>query len=185
MTKVLVFYGSYRRGRVGIRLADRIVQQIRAAGSEAELIDAKAVDLPMLDLRYSDFAPGEAPQAMADLSAKISAASACILVAGEYNGGPQPGLKNLVDHFYAEWSGKLCGVVTYSSGRLAGVKSGYAWGAIVDKLGMLQVPGAPEVATLQKALGEDGEPQGEDGARLEKQLQAYCEKILTLTKMFA
>lgn len=182
MSKVLVFYGSYRRGRVGIRLAERIVSACLEAGAEAELIDAKAVNLPMLDLRYSDYAAGEAPRAMAELSAKITGADACIFVAGEYNGGPQPGLKNLVDHYFAEWSGKLGGVVTYSSGRLAGVKSGYAWGAILDKLGMMQVPGAPEVGSLQKALAEDGRPVGDDGARLEKQIHQYSAKVLKLAE---
>ena len=58
--KVLVFYGSYRADRMGIRLADYLVSGLKARGSEVELIDAKAIDLPMLDKRYSDYAPGEA-----------------------------------------------------------------------------------------------------------------------------
>lgn len=181
MTKILVFYGSYRRGRVGIRLAERVVELAESAGAEAELVDAMKVGLPMLDLRFSDYAPGEAPKAMADLSAKISSADACLFVAGEYNGGPQPGLKNLVDHYYAEWSGKLCGVITYSSGRLSGVKSGYAWGAIMDKLGMLQVPGAPEVGSLQSALGPDGQFLGDEGLRIQKNVKKYLERLIYLT----
>ena len=47
--KILVFYGSYRRDRMGIRLADYLVAQLKARGEDAELIDAKAVGLPMLD----------------------------------------------------------------------------------------------------------------------------------------
>jgi len=46
--KILVFYGSYRSDRKGIRLADFLVSAIRARGDEVELIDAKAIGLPML-----------------------------------------------------------------------------------------------------------------------------------------
>ena len=47
--RVLVFYGSYRLDRMGIRLAHFIVGQLQARGDAAELIDAKRVGLPMLD----------------------------------------------------------------------------------------------------------------------------------------
>jgi len=50
---ILVFYGSYRRDRQGIKLARWIVKAIAARGDDAELIDAKAVDLPLLDRRHS------------------------------------------------------------------------------------------------------------------------------------
>ena len=47
--QILVFYGSYRRDRQGIKLARWIVDAVAARGDTAELIDAKAVGLPMLD----------------------------------------------------------------------------------------------------------------------------------------
>ena len=47
-----VFYGSYRSDRMGIRLADYIVAGLAARGDKPELIDAKAIDLPMLDRMY-------------------------------------------------------------------------------------------------------------------------------------
>eukprot|EP01035_Chromulina_nebulosa_P040213 gene40213-54379_t len=49
--RILVFYGSYRSDRMGIRLADFIVAGLRARGNDAVLIDAKAIGLPMLDRR--------------------------------------------------------------------------------------------------------------------------------------
>ncbi|MFT6570262.1 MAG: NAD(P)H-dependent FMN reductase, partial [Sphingomonas echinoides] len=99
MQKLLVFYGSYRSDRMGIRLADYLVRRFQARGVDAELIDAKAVDLPMLDRMYKEYAPGEAPPAMETLAGKIRAADAFLFVTGEYNWGMQPGLKNLTDHF--------------------------------------------------------------------------------------
>ena len=68
---ILVFYGSYRRGRQGIKLARWIVEAVQARGDDAELIDAKIIDLPMLDRRFSDYPRGEAPPAMAELAARI------------------------------------------------------------------------------------------------------------------
>ena len=100
--KILVFYGSYRSDRKGIRLADWLVAQLHARGDDAELIDAKAVGLPILDRMYKEYPKGEAPEALETLCAKIEAADAFVFVTGEYNWGVQPGLKNLTDHFLEE-----------------------------------------------------------------------------------
>lgn len=101
--KVLIFYGSYRSDRRGIRLADYIVRKLGARGDDAELVDTKAVGLPMLDRMHKEYAPAGAPEAMASLGAKIRSADAFVFVTGEYNWGVQPGLKNLTDHYLEEW----------------------------------------------------------------------------------
>src|SRR3546814_6223534 len=101
--RILVFYGSYRVDRMGIRLADFIVGGLRDRGADVELIDAKAVGLPMLDRMYKEHAPGSAPPAMEALAGKIRDADAFVFVTGEYNWGMQPGLKNHTDHFLEEW----------------------------------------------------------------------------------
>jgi NAD(P)H-dependent FMN reductase len=44
--RILVFYGSYRSDRRGIRLANFLLRAFAARGDEAELIDAKQVGLP-------------------------------------------------------------------------------------------------------------------------------------------
>jgi NAD(P)H-dependent FMN reductase len=85
--RILIFYGSYRSQRQGIKLADWLVAAFAARGAEPDLIDAKAIDLPMLDLRYGDYPKGEAPPALEALAAKIRAADAFVFVTGEYNWG--------------------------------------------------------------------------------------------------
>ncbi len=62
--RILVFYGSYRSDRTGIRLADYLVRGLAARGDDVELIDARAVGLPMLDRMYKEYPKGEAPAAM-------------------------------------------------------------------------------------------------------------------------
>jgi len=88
--KILVFYGSYRSDRMGIRLADYLVAGLGARGAEAELIDAQAVGLPMLDRMYKEYPKGTAPAPMEALAQKIRGADAFVFVTGEYNWGPQP-----------------------------------------------------------------------------------------------
>ena len=61
--RILVFYGSYRSDRMGIRLAEFVVERLRRRGDDVELIDAKAVNLPMLDRMYKEYPKGEAPEA--------------------------------------------------------------------------------------------------------------------------
>ena len=57
--RILVLYGSYRSDRMGIRLAHYLVEGFHARGDEAELVDAKAVGLPMLDRMYKEYPKGE------------------------------------------------------------------------------------------------------------------------------
>src|ERR1700688_1352779 len=166
--QMLVFYGSYRSGRLGIRLADFIVSGFRPSGESAELIDAKAVGLPMLDRMYKEYPAGTAPPAMETLAAKIRAAHAFIFVVGEYNWGMQPGLKNLTDHFLEEWYWRPAAIVSYSAGRLSGVRSGTAWHGTLSEMGMVVVSSTIAVGPIGHTLAADGTPIGEDGQRLEK-----------------
>jgi NAD(P)H-dependent FMN reductase len=165
---VLVLYGSYRADRVGIRLADYLVAGFDRAGHRAALIDAQAIGLPMLDKRYSDYAPGQAPEAMADLAARLRAADAFVFVAGEYNHGVQPGLKNLIDHYLAEFARRPAAIASYSAGRLAGAASNAAWHVILSSMGMAVTPDTLMVGQIGQALDADAQPVGDGGAALER-----------------
>src|SRR5438309_119764 len=102
-SKILVFYGSYRQDRMGIRVAHYLVKKFHEQGDQPELIDAKSIGLPMLDRMYKEYPKGEAPPAMEKLAAQIRTADLFVFVTGEYNWSIQPGLKNLTDHFLEEW----------------------------------------------------------------------------------
>jgi len=49
---------------MGIRLAEYVVDQLRRRGDDAELIDAKAINLPILDRMYQEYPKGQAPEAL-------------------------------------------------------------------------------------------------------------------------
>ena len=162
--RILIFYGSYRSDRKGIRLARYLVEQFGARGASAELIDAKAIDLPMLDRMYKEYPAGTAPEAMAMLAGKIRATDAFVFVAGEYNWGVQPGLKNLTDHFLEEWFWRPAAIASYSAGRLAGARAATAWHGILSEMGMVVTSTPLAVAGIGKAFDADAQPTGAGGA---------------------
>ncbi len=175
--KILVFYGSYRRDRMGIRLADYIVAGLRARGDEATLVDAKAVDLPMLDRMYKEYPKGEAPPAMQALAEQIRAADAFVFVAGEYNWGVQPGLKNLTDHFLEEWFWRPAAVASYSAGRLSGARSNSAWHGTLSEMGMVVTSATLTVGPIAQALDAAARPTGPAGEALEHAFLRFADDL--------
>lgn len=179
---VLVFYGSYRSDRKGIRLADYIVARLRSRGENAELIDAKTVGLPMLDRMLKEYAPGAAPEALASLGEKIRRADAFVFVAGEYNWGVQPGLKNLTDHFLEEWFWRPAAIASYSAGRLGGARSSFAWHNILSEMGMAVISSTLTVGPICDTLTEAGEPIGAAGAALERAFGRFADDLAWWTE---
>lgn len=171
---ILVLYGSYRRDRAGIRLANYVVAELARRGHDAELIDAQAIDLPMLDRMYKEHAPGEAPDGLEALAAKIRDADAFVFVAGEYNWGIQPGLKNLTDHFLEEWFWRPAAIVSYSAGRFAGARSALIWHGSLSEMGMVVISSSIAVGQITRALDEDGHPTGDGGAALERSFPRFA-----------
>ncbi len=175
---ILVFYGSYRRARMGIRLADYIVAGLAARGHRSELVDAMEIGLPMLDRRHRDYGPGEAPENMSRLAARIRAADAFVFVAGEYNWGMQPGLKNLTDHYLEEWARRPAAIASYSGGRLGGARSNSMWHPTLAEMGMVVVPWTLTVGTIGQALDEKAQPIGEGGAALERGFPNFADTLV-------
>jgi NAD(P)H-dependent FMN reductase len=179
---VLVFYGSYRSDRMGVRLANYVVAGLGARGAEVELIDAQAVGLPMLDRMYKEYAKGDAPPAMEALAQKIRAADAFIFITGEYNWGPQPGLKNLTDHFLEEWFWRPAAIASYSAGRWAGVRSGTLWHGILSEMGMVVISSTLSVGPIAQALDAGGAPIGEAGAALDRAFPRFADDLAWWTE---
>jgi NAD(P)H-dependent FMN reductase len=175
---ILVLYGSYRSGRMGIRLADYLINGFQQLGHSAELIDAMAINLPMLDQRYSDYPPGEAPESMATLAARLLAADAFVFVAGEYNRGVQPGLKNLVDHYLKEFDRRPAGIASYSAGRYAGVNSHANWTVTLNAMGMTVIPERLSVGQIGQTLDEQGQPQGDSGVALDRGFAGFAKNLI-------
>src|ERR1700736_3212527 len=165
--RILVFYGSYRSDRMGIRLAHFVVEGFRARGVDAELIDARAVGLPMLDRMYKEYPKGGAPAALEKLAGQIRDADGFVFITGEYNWGVQPGLKNLTDHFLEEWFWRPAAIASYSAGRLAGARSGLIWHGTLSEMGMVVISSTLTVGPIAHTLAADGRPIGEAGKSID------------------
>jgi NAD(P)H-dependent FMN reductase len=175
--RILVFYGSYRSDRMGIRLADFIVSGLKERGDEAELIDAKTINLPMLDRMYKEYPPGTAPKPLKDLAAKIIEADGFIFVTGEYNWGVQPGLKNLTDHFFEEWFWRPAAIASYSAGRLSGVRAATAWLGTLSEMGMIVVSSSLSIGPIASTLDEQSNVIGEGGKALQKAFPRFRDDL--------
>ena len=174
---ILVFYGSYRSDRMGIRLAQFIVDGLRARGDDVELIDAKAVDLPMLDRMYKEHPKGGAPAVLEQFAGKIRDADGFVFVTGEYNWGMQPGLKNLTDHFLEEWFWRPAAIASYSAGRFSGARAAMAWHGTLSEMGMVVISSTIGVGPIAQTLSDDGKPTGEAGKALERAFPRFADDL--------
>jgi NAD(P)H-dependent FMN reductase len=175
--RILVFYGSYRSDRMGIRLTQFIVEGFAARGDDVELIDAKAVGLPMLDRMYKEYPKGEAPAALEKLAGQIRDADGFVFITGEYNWGIQPGLKNLTDHFLEEWFWRPAAIASYSAGRLAGARASTAWHGTLSEMGMVVISSTIGVGAISQALSADGQPTGEGGKALAHAFPRFADDL--------
>jgi NAD(P)H-dependent FMN reductase len=175
--RILVFYGSYRSDRMGIRLAQFVVEGLRGRGDDVELIDAKAVGLPMLDRMYKEYPKGEAPAALEKLAGQIRDADGFVFITGEYNWGIQPGLKNLTDHFLEEWFWRPAAIASYSAGRLGGARASTAWHGTLSEMGMVVISSTIGVGAISQALSVEGQPTGEGGKALAHAFPRFADDL--------
>lgn len=120
--KVAVILASNREGRFAPVVADWFLS--RTEGHPAvvtDLIDVAALDLPTA-LSYR---PGPQAQALlAEVSDRLAAADAFVVITPEYNHSYPAPLKNLIDWHRAEWQAKPVAFVSYGgiSGGLRAVE---------------------------------------------------------------
>ena len=175
--RILVFYGSYRSDRMGIRLAHFVVEGLRGRGDNVELIDAKAVGLPMLDRMYKEYPKGGAPAALEHLAGQIRDADGFVFITGEYNWGIQPGLKNLTDHFLEEWFWRPAAIASYSAGRLSGVRAATSWHGTLSEMGMVVISSTIAVGPIAQSLSAEGKPTGEGGKALVQTFPRFADDL--------
>src|SRR5882724_11084426 len=180
--RILVFYGSYRSDRMGIRLADFLVERLRGRGDDVALIDAREVGLPMLDRMYKEYPKGQAPERLEKLAGQIRDADGFVFVTGEYNWGIQPGLKNLTDHFLEEWFWRPAAIASYSAGRFSGVRSGTIWHGILSEMGMIVISGTLAIGPISQTLDGDAKPTGPAGEALQKAFPRFAEDLAWWTE---
>jgi len=124
--KVSIVIASTRPGRAGLPIAQWFHARAKEHGKlEAELVDLKELDLPILDEpkhpRFQQYEHAHTKR----WSAIVAASDAFVFVTPEYNYNTPPALVNALDCLYHEWSYKPVGFVSYGgvSGGLRGVQA--------------------------------------------------------------
>lgn len=172
--KLVVFYGSVRSARQGIKAARFIVRQCEDRGHEVTLIDPLDYTLPMLDKMYKEYQPDQAPETLQRMAKVIIPADAYIIVTGEYNHTVPPALANLMDHFLEEYFWKPSAIVCYSAGAFGGVRASIALRAMLAEMGMSSIPSVLPIPKVQDAFTDDGKPNEE---RYMKRSATFLEEL--------
>lgn len=157
--KTLVFYGSYRRDRQGIKAARFMIDQLQQRNHEVIFADAQEYDFGILDRMYKEYEEGQAPAKMEELAEHIRTADGFVVVAGEYNHSIQPGLSNLMDHYLEEYYFRPAGIVSYSVGGFGGVRAAIQLRSFLTEMGMPTISTILSISKIGDALDETGVPQ--------------------------
>jgi len=157
--KTLVFYGSYRRDRQGIKAARFMIDQLQRRNHEVIFADAQEYDFGILDRMYKEYEEGQAPAKMEELAEHIRTADGFVVVAGEYNHSIQPGLSNLMDHYLEEYYFRPAGIVSYSVGGFGGVRAAIQLRSFLTEMGMPTISTIFSISKIGDALDETGVPQ--------------------------
>src|SRR3954447_6028597 len=179
---ILVFYGSVRSDRQGIKAARFVVNQCRERGHEVDLIDPMVERLPLLDRMYKEYESGQAPEVLERLAGRIKGADAFIVVSGEYNHSIPPALSNLLDHFLEEYFWRPSGIVCYSAGAFGGVRAAMQLRALLAELGMPSIPSILPIPGVQDAFDDDGRALDEAYHRRADRFLAELEWYATALK---
>jgi NAD(P)H-dependent FMN reductase len=172
--KFIVAYGSMRSDRLGIRLAQYLLKQLEIRGHEATFFDAMELQLPLLDRMYKEYKSDSVPEKLQWMADQIQSSDGVVVVAGEYNHVPQPGLTNLLDHFLEEWLWRPSAIACYSAGRFGGVRAAMPLRAMLAELGMPSIPSLLPVGTVQKTFSVEGILQE---PRLQKQVDRFFTEL--------
>lgn len=109
MLRVLVVLGSLNPRSTTEGMLRVAAEKIRALGAEVDFLDLRRTPLPL----YEPGREGQAPDVEA-IARRVHAAGAYLLGTPDYHGGPSGVLKNFLDHFWREFTGKLFGYVCAS-----------------------------------------------------------------------
>jgi NAD(P)H-dependent FMN reductase len=159
--KIVVFYGSVRTARQGVKAARFVVNQCKSRGHEVHLIDPVEYPLPLIDKMYKEYKAGEAPELLQRVAKLVAAADAYVIVSGEYNHTVPPALSNMLDYFLEEYFRKPSAIVCYSAGSFGGVRAAITLRAMLAEMGMSSIPSLLPIPKVQAAFQEDGTPTDE------------------------
>lgn len=186
---VAVLQGSTRTERMGDRVAKWVISELEQRGHEAHLVDAAALDLPMLDKKWKELkaASGsehaglrEKLRPLAELFERVDGFALC---SAEYNHCAPPALINLVDYFLEEYFYRPSAIVCYSTTPFGGVRAAMHLRSFLAEVGMPSIPSLQPVPSVASALSEEGVPLTQELAEKSGKFFAEFDWYMTALKL--
>lgn len=165
-----------------VRFADLVVpwvqQHLVDAGFELDVIDVREVTLPYYDLPV---APAMAERQYTNdaelaLGERLDAADGYVILTNEFNHGYSAALKNVLDHYFAEFQHKPVAFVGY--GNVGGARAIEQLRQVAAELDMVSVRESVHVIGFQfPAVRAGGEDADAVFAALEPKMVAMLENL--------
>jgi len=115
--RLVVVIGSVREGRFGPAVASWVADRAREHGAfEVDVVDLATADIPLALPSAPPKYAGDAyprPAGMRDLTERLEAAEAFVLVTPEYNHSYPAALKAAIDWHFTQWTAKPVAFVSY------------------------------------------------------------------------
>ncbi|XP_070534234.1 quinone reductase-like isoform X1 [Ptychodera flava] len=159
--RVVLFLGTVRENRLGLRVAKFMKAQLEKTGHEVSFFDPLEMKFPLLEKPIFHFPKDRsgAPEWLIEAEKKVKEADAYLIVTGEYNHSIPPALSNMMDYFGgSSYSYKPSGIVCYSPGIYGGMRSAMQLRAFLGELGCLSVSNIFGIPKVHEALDENGKP---------------------------
>jgi NAD(P)H-dependent FMN reductase len=178
MPSLGVIVASTREGRGGLPVAEWFAGLARQHGGfDVQLIDLKAVNLPMLEEPNHPRLQQYTDDRTKAWSATVSALDAFVFVTPEYNFGSPPALVNALDHLYVEWGYKPAGFVSYG-GISGGLRSVQMTKQILTAMKIVPIVEAVVLPFYTKMMKDGsftgGEPQEKAAAGMLNELARWA-----------
>ncbi|WP_308424392.1 NADPH-dependent FMN reductase [Microbispora bryophytorum] len=158
--RVAVIIGSARGGRTGLSVTEWFTNHVgHRTDIELDVVDIADLDLPV-SMPGWDGLPAPAPEtqaALADVSPRLAAAEAFVVVTPEYNHSFPASLKNLIDWHYTQWQAKPIGFVSYG-GLGGGLRAVEQLRQVFAELHAMTVRDTVSLHGPWSRLGDDGRP---------------------------
>jgi chromate reductase, NAD(P)H dehydrogenase (quinone) len=160
--KLLLIAGSARSDAWSVKLRDAARRAADAAGAQSDVLDLRALALPIYDGDIE--ATQGVPAGAAQLRDAIAAYDALLIATPEYNGFPTPLFINAFDWLSrlkdgaAATADKPAGLLASSPGALGGLRAmNYVRQYLQMNFGMLVVPQQQAVARVHEAFTPQGD----------------------------
>ncbi|MFG3202474.1 NADPH-dependent FMN reductase [Streptomyces sp. NPDC048192] len=157
--RVAVIVGSVREGRQGRAVADWFLATAAGdTGLDLDVIDLAGTELPLVLPEWGGTPSPEAVAALREVSPRLAAADAFVVVTPEYNHSFPASLKNFIDWHHAEWRAKPVGFVSYG-GLGGGLRAVEQLRLVFAELHATTVRDSVSLHGPWSGLGEDGSPR--------------------------